>query len=99
MSVLSHADRATFTRHAMIRALVRTIGDRRDDLERLAKQCEGDLAEGLRELASGITGSIHDACLETLIEREVRDSDCDREDRRRDDDMLDRIERRNVAAE
>lgn len=78
---LTHADAATFRRHAASRALLRSIGDRRDDAERLAKECDGDLAEALRELADGLAAAVHDACVETMIEREIRDSDEDRRDR------------------
>ncbi len=82
MPVLSRTDAATFTRHVTIRAAVRSLGDRRDDLERLARECDsGDLKDALRELADHIGAGINDACLETLIDREVSDTDEDRRDR------------------
>ena len=81
MPVLSASDAATFRRPVLVRALVKTIGDRRDDAERLAKECGGELGDGLREIADAITDWLENACIETLIEREVADTDEDRRDR------------------
>lgn len=83
MTALTHSDYHTFARHALIRACLKSISERVDDLEKLAGQCgSGDLQDALRNASSGILGAISDACIDKAIEDEVRETDFDREDAR-----------------
>lgn len=85
------SDIAIFRRHAAARLILRCLGEQRDALERLAAECEGDLAEGLRDIARAVTEAIVAANIETVIDREVQDTDydlADREEEERDRRIL-----------
>lgn len=81
MPVISLSYRAVFARHTAGRIILRALGEQRDALETLARECDGDLKDALTELAEYITSGIHDACLDTLMRREVEKTAVDRQER------------------
>ncbi len=74
MAQVSHAEHSMVARHLQIKAVLKAIRDAQHDLEMLARKSGPDLKDGLTEAVNGIGDVLNDACIETLIAREDRDS-------------------------